>query len=95
MASEIRDRPLQPSHPKPQPPLVPRVQDGHSFALSPLEAVMVATRRQMTLAARDKVLLKGRIVQVGSGGVGRGGLQLASPFQLLIRSSRRGGGFLV
>ncbi|GIL86027.1 hypothetical protein Vretifemale_14307 [Volvox reticuliferus] len=61
MASELREQPLQPLSPHPAPPLVPK---GSRFALGPAEAVAAATRRQMTLVMRDKVLLKGRIMQV-------------------------------
>ncbi|GLC42336.1 hypothetical protein PLESTM_001322300 [Pleodorina starrii] len=65
MVSELRDQPLRPppgrEQDPPPPPLVPR---GASFALRPLEAVGAATRRQMSLVMRDKVLLKGRLVQV-------------------------------
>ncbi|GLI71055.1 hypothetical protein VaNZ11_015971 [Volvox africanus] len=61
MASELRDQPLQPLGPDPPPPLVPK---GNRFALMPVEAVATATRRQLTLVMRDKVLLKGRLMQV-------------------------------
>ncbi|GIL61720.1 hypothetical protein Vafri_16118 [Volvox africanus] len=61
MASELRDQPLQPLGPDPPPPLVPK---GSRFALRPGEAVAAATRRQVTLVMRDKVLLKGRLMQV-------------------------------
>ncbi|GFR41754.1 hypothetical protein Agub_g2509 [Astrephomene gubernaculifera] len=59
MDSELRQ--LAPASGPPAPPLVPA--DQH-FALRPLEAVAAATRRQMTLVMRDRVLLKGRLVQV-------------------------------
>ena len=35
------------------------------FALTPLEALRYVTRRQLKLVGRDRVLLKGRIIQVG------------------------------
>ncbi|EFJ39882.1 hypothetical protein VOLCADRAFT_40167, partial [Volvox carteri f. nagariensis] len=57
---DCRTAPLQPSGP-PAAPLVPL---SNRFALRPLEAVAAATRRQMMLVSRDKVLLKGRIMQV-------------------------------
>lgn len=34
------------------------------YALSPLQAIAVTTKRQMKLVLRDKVLLKGRMMQV-------------------------------
>ncbi|KAG2452157.1 hypothetical protein HYH02_003189 [Chlamydomonas schloesseri] len=46
-----------------QPP-APLVPLSSRYALRPLEAVAVATRRQVTLVMRDKVLLKGRLIQV-------------------------------
>lgn len=38
---------------------------SHSYPLSPWEAIRVATQRQATLVLRDRVLLKGRVMQVG------------------------------
>ncbi|KAG2425082.1 hypothetical protein HXX76_013991 [Chlamydomonas incerta] len=46
-----------------QPP-APLVPLSSRFALRPLEAIAVATKRQVTLVMRDKVLLKGRLIQV-------------------------------
>ncbi|PNW84179.1 hypothetical protein CHLRE_04g224500v5 [Chlamydomonas reinhardtii] len=42
-------------------PLIPK---SERFALKPWEAVCAATRRQVTLVLRDRVLLRGRLVQV-------------------------------
>lgn len=43
----------------------PAALEKRRFALSPLQAITLTTRRQMKLVLRDKVLLKGRMLQVG------------------------------
>ncbi|KXZ50448.1 hypothetical protein GPECTOR_16g622 [Gonium pectorale] len=60
MAGELRESAAAPPPGGLAPPLVPRHE---YYALSPWEAIAAVTRRQTTLAARDKVLIKGRIVQ--------------------------------
>ena len=43
----------------------PAALEKRRYALSPVQAIAVTTRRQMKLVLRDKVLLKGRMMQVG------------------------------
>ncbi|KXZ50445.1 hypothetical protein GPECTOR_16g619 [Gonium pectorale] len=61
MAGELRESAAAPPPSGLAAPLVPRHE---YYALSPWEAIAAVTRRQMSLAMRDKVLIKGRIVQV-------------------------------
>ncbi|KAG2425086.1 hypothetical protein HXX76_013995 [Chlamydomonas incerta] len=42
----------------------PLIPNSERFALKPWEAVCAATKRQVTLVLRDRVLLRGRLVQV-------------------------------
>lgn len=42
----------------------PAALEHRRYALTPLQAVAVVTRRQMTLVLRDKLLLRGRLLQV-------------------------------
>ena len=42
----------------------PAALEKRRYALSPLQAIAVCTRRQAKLVLRDKVLLKGRMLQV-------------------------------
>jgi hypothetical protein len=42
----------------------PAALEKRRYALSPLQAIAVCTRRQAKLVLRDKVLLKGRLLQV-------------------------------
>jgi hypothetical protein len=42
----------------------PAALEKRRYALSPMQAIAVCTRRQVKLVLRDKVLLKGRMLQV-------------------------------
>jgi hypothetical protein len=42
----------------------PAALEHRRYALTPLQAIAVVTRRQMTLVLRDKLLLRGRLLQV-------------------------------
>eukprot|EP00878_Enallax_costatus_P035871 GHUV01040113.1.p1 GENE.GHUV01040113.1~~GHUV01040113.1.p1 ORF type:complete len:214 (+),score=71.06 GHUV01040113.1:149-790(+) len=42
----------------------PAALEKRRYALSPLQAIAVTTKRQMKLVLRDKVLLKGRMMQI-------------------------------
>ena len=44
-----------------------------AFTLTPMQAISLTTQRQLALMLRDKVLLKGRIMQVGVWAMGERG----------------------
>ena len=53
--------------PRPAPRSHPAALVKTTFALRPLESVVVASRRQFLLTARDRVLIIGRLIQVPGG----------------------------
>lgn len=57
----LLDKPMDPASGHPQA-LMKR-----PYALSPLEAVAVVTRRQFLMVLKDSGLIKGRLMQVGLG----------------------------